>query len=101
VTIPVGTTLSEVEALVSRLKVELERASADPHASIRDRAQLGSALAQSLRHLSRIRGEDALNARRIAKAPYFKKMMAALFDALRPWPQALEAVAAAMEVHDE
>lgn len=79
------------------LQDELEADGADLEARIRMAERLGSLIAS----LGKLTGAAVLNERQILMSPAFKRIVSVMLEALQPWPDAMRAVAAALEEQGE
>ena len=93
---PVGSSLSELEALVQRIKRQSVEAEEDEHASVRDRAQLAAALQRALRDLAALRGDAQVSEAAVMRHPAFVRVLDVMRAALKAYPDAAAAVALAI-----
>ncbi|MGH7439124.1 MAG: hypothetical protein ACRENE_25835 [Polyangiaceae bacterium] len=81
---------------VERLRRQLERLDGDPAATPRERAQVATALTSATRLLAKVSGALDVSPRQIVSSPHWRAIVAALVEALAPYPEAAEAAAKAI-----
>jgi transcriptional regulator with XRE-family HTH domain len=89
--------LERYRDLAAHLEAQLATARADKSTATRDVAALGQALARTLAHIGRITGEHEITEAMVLKHPAFARALAVLREAVRPYPDAARAVAAAFQ----
>lgn len=84
------------DANIAALKAEQARMASDPDASPRERASIATSLTSAIRLRARLHGETAVTEAAIEKSAPWRRLKAAILDALQKHPQAAEDVLAAV-----
>jgi transcriptional regulator with XRE-family HTH domain len=90
--IPEGMTLEQVDRLVARLMPETMKPDLAPSTL----AQVSSTITQLLRLRAALVGDSRTDEAKLAQSPSFRAAVMAVVEALRPFPDALRAVEAAL-----
>jgi len=79
------------------LQLELARLATDPHATSRERASVASSLTSATKLHARLSGALEITPGQLLRLPVLQQIKNAIIEAARPWPDALLAIADALD----
>ncbi len=92
---------SDPKALAMKTIERLGRDLDDPDGTPKERATIATAMTSATRLLAKVSGSIELTPSQVLRSPTWRQLQGVVIDALRPYPQALEAISKALRHFDK